>query len=136
MVYRSAFVRISARDSARQPTTLPAELRSAHEAGQFFLTLEVAAKLRLPALADLQGQIRQRLPSNLLNDASADWRNSDGRLAAIGSPKLSLILGPWGKTEIYVQGGLGFHSNDGRGATTRVDPITGSATDAGGNPIK
>ncbi|MCI0539066.1 MAG: hypothetical protein L0Z50_27990 [Verrucomicrobiales bacterium] len=55
-------------------TNLPAELRSAHEAGQFFLTLEIAAKLRLPVLADLQGQISQRLPSNLLNDALADWR--------------------------------------------------------------
>src|SRR5262249_50934012 len=29
------------------------------------------------------------------------------------------------KTEVYVQGGLGFHSNDGRGGTTRVDPVTG-----------
>src|SRR5437867_1507045 len=87
MVYRSAFVRISARDSARQPTTLPAELRSAHEAGQFFLTLEVAAKLRLPALADLEGQIRQRLPSSLLNDTSADWRQWPMRVKPLTSPE-------------------------------------------------
>ncbi len=53
--------------------------------------------------------------------------NSGERTAAIGSPKLSLIFGPWAKTEIYVQGGLGFHSNDGRGTTTRVDPVTTNA---------
>jgi hypothetical protein len=39
-------------------------------------------------------------------------------------PKASLILGPWSKTEFYVQGGFGFHSNDARGATQRVEPIS------------
>ena len=51
--------------------------------------------------------------------------NSGSLADAIGSPKLSLIFGPWAKTEVYVQGGLGFHSNDGRGVTTRLDPVTG-----------
>ncbi len=51
--------------------------------------------------------------------------NTGTRSDAIASPKLTLIFGPWNKTEIYVQGGLGFHSNDGRGATTTVDPVTG-----------
>ena len=62
--------------------------------------------------------------------------NSGSRFAAVGSPKLSLIFGPWAKTEVYVQGGLGFHSNDGRGVTTHVDPVTGLTADADGNPIK
>jgi hydrogenase/urease accessory protein HupE len=55
--------------------------------------------------------------------------NSDTRSDAIASPKLSLIFGPWAKTEVYVQGGLGFHSNDGRGVTTTVDPVTGAPVD-------
>ncbi|MFM9433095.1 outer membrane receptor protein involved in Fe transport [Janthinobacterium sp. CG_23.3] len=38
------------------------------------------------------------------------------------SPKLSLILGSWEKTEFYVNLGRGFHSNDARGTTIRVDP--------------
>ncbi len=63
-------------------------------------------------------------------------QNSGSEFAAIGSPKLSLIFGPWAKTEIYVQGGLGFHSNDGRGVTTHVDPVSGLTVDADGNPIK
>jgi len=62
--------------------------------------------------------------------------NSGERSDGIASPKLSLIAGPWAKTEVYVQGGLGFHSNDGRGTVTRVDPVTGSSVDADGNPIQ
>ena len=38
------------------------------------------------------------------------------------SPKLSLIFGPWKKTEAFVNLGRGFHSNDARGTTIRVDP--------------
>ncbi|MDD5240238.1 MAG: TonB-dependent receptor [Sulfuricella sp.] len=40
------------------------------------------------------------------------------------SPKLSLIFGPWDKTEYYLNLGDGFHSNDARGATITVDPKT------------
>jgi hypothetical protein len=40
------------------------------------------------------------------------------------SPKASLIFGPWAKTEFYVQGGFSFHSNDARGSTQHVQPIS------------
>ena len=40
------------------------------------------------------------------------------------SPKASLIFGPWLNTEFYLQGGFSFHSNDGRGATQRIQPIS------------
>ena len=39
------------------------------------------------------------------------------------SPKLSLILGPWSKTEYFINYGMGFHSNDARGVTA-PDPAT------------
>ena len=48
--------------------------------------------------------------------------NSGSVDRALVSPKASLAFGPWAATEFYVSGGLGFHSNDGRGATTHVDP--------------
>lgn len=67
---------------------------------------------------------------------STRTENSDSRVAAIGSPKLTLVFGPWAQTEVYAQGGLGFHSNDGRGVMTRVDPVTGEREDAEGNPIR
>lgn len=50
--------------------------------------------------------------------------NSGEARASIASPKLSLILGPWARTEFYVNAGYGFHSNDARGATITEDPRT------------
>ncbi len=41
------------------------------------------------------------------------------------TPKLSLIFGPWRMTELYLNYGHGFHSNDARGTTIRVDPADG-----------
>lgn len=44
------------------------------------------------------------------------------------SPKLGLILSPWTSTELYLNVGRGFHSNDARGTTMRVDPSSGAPT--------
>jgi TonB dependent receptor/TonB-dependent Receptor Plug Domain len=49
-------------------------------------------------------------------------QNSGTKDSALVSPKGGLVFGPWRDTEFYLSGGLGFHSNDGRGTTTRVDP--------------
>ncbi len=51
--------------------------------------------------------------------------NSGTRDTAILSPKLAVTLGPWSGTELYLNYGWGFHSNDARGATLRIDPTTG-----------
>ena len=45
---------------------------------------------------------------------------------ALVSPKLAAIIGPWKSSELYVNWGDGFHSNDARGATITVDPKTGA----------
>ena len=50
--------------------------------------------------------------------------NSGSTSAGIVSPKASLILGPWKKTEIYLDAGTGYHSNDARGVTATIDPMT------------
>jgi hypothetical protein len=42
----------------------------------------------------------------------------------IWSPKASLVLGPWDRTEYFANWGFGFHSNDARGTVTHVDPAT------------
>jgi len=57
--------------------------------------------------------------------ASALPANTGEADDAIVSPKLSVAFGPWSGTEIYLSGGLGFHSNDARGTVTTVDPATG-----------
>jgi len=51
-------------------------------------------------------------------------------------PKLSLIFGPWYKTELYLNGGLGFHTDDARGATTGADPLLGGSTNIFGQPVQ
>jgi hypothetical protein len=55
--------------------------------------------------------------------------NSGSGSDAILSPKVSAAFGPWSGTELYVNAGTGFHSNDARGAVTRVDPVSGDAVD-------
>jgi hypothetical protein len=55
--------------------------------------------------------------------------NSGSRWDTIFSPKAGVVLGPWNATELYLNGGLGFHSNDARGVTTRIDPVSGDAVD-------
>lgn len=55
--------------------------------------------------------------------------NSGKAHDSIANPKLSLIFGPWAKTEYYVNLGGGFHSNDARGSTITVDPKTGDPAD-------
>jgi outer membrane receptor protein involved in Fe transport len=39
------------------------------------------------------------------------------------------VFGPWSGTELYANAGMGFHSNDARGAVVRVDPASGDAVD-------
>ncbi|MCE4222713.1 TonB-dependent receptor [Methylobacterium sp. C25] len=48
--------------------------------------------------------------------------NSGKARDGIVNPKLGLVLGPWFDTEIFVNYGGGFHSNDVRGVTATVDP--------------
>ncbi len=58
--------------------------------------------------------------------ASDNAANSGKTSDHLVNPKLSLIFGPWAKTEYYVNWGRGFHSNDVRGTTLTVDPTTGT----------
>jgi outer membrane cobalamin receptor len=58
--------------------------------------------------------------------ASALPENSGRASDSIVSPKLAVVLGPWRETELFLNVGQGFHSNDARGATIRVDPTDGA----------
>ena len=55
--------------------------------------------------------------------------NSGRTHASLASPKLSLIFGPWAKTEFYLNAGAGFHSNDARGTVIAIDPKSGDPAD-------
>ncbi len=68
-------------------------------------------------------------------DGSCDLRSdplgcdSGSRSASLFSPKLALVLGPWGRTTYFVNLANGYHSNDARGVTRdgenrTVSPVT------------
>ena len=42
------------------------------------------------------------------------------------SPSLNLVFGPWKSSELYLNYGQGFHSNDARGAVTSSEPLVRS----------
>jgi hypothetical protein len=56
-----------------------------------------------------------------------DPRNSGTEQDTLISPKASLIYRKSAATEWYASAGRGFHSNDARGVTQQVDPVTGEA---------
>jgi outer membrane receptor protein involved in Fe transport len=60
--------------------------------------------------------------------------NSGADDASLVSPKLTAVLGPWSHTEVYLNAGYGFHSNDVRGRTSTVDPKTNEPS-ASTNPL-
>jgi hypothetical protein len=63
-------------------------------------------------------------------DVNSNIPQNSGHVGdSIVSPKLSLIFGPWAKTEYFLNYGYGFHSNDARGTTITVDPGTGAPAD-------
>ena len=72
---------------------------------------------------------RMQLGARLDNyrfDVNANLPVNSGRASAsLASPKLAIVLGPWGETEYFVDAGEGFHSNDARGSTLTVDPADG-----------
>ncbi len=70
----------------------------------------------LRTVAGVRADLRQTtVDSNLA-------ANSGDASATLISPKLSVIMGPWSKSEFFVNVGRGYHSNDARGATMTVDP--------------
>jgi len=50
-------------------------------------------------------------------------RSSGTRQAALISPKVNLVLSPVRELDVYLNFGMGYHSNDARGVTRAVDPV-------------
>ena len=72
-----------------------------------------AAQYRRHARRELQFDVTSNVP-----------QNSGSKTAGMGLPKLSLIYGPWNKSEFFINAGESFHSNDARGVVATVDPKT------------
>jgi hypothetical protein len=50
--------------------------------------------------------------------------NSGSASDTLVSPSLNLAFGPWKSSELYLNYGQGFHSNDARGTVSSIDPKT------------
>ena len=100
------------------PATTQADTFTDTQVGVYFENkIQWADKFR--TVAALRGDIDYVDVTSLVNPANSGTANK-----FLPSPKLSLIFGPWAKTELYVQGGFGLHSNDARGATQTVEPVS------------
>jgi outer membrane receptor protein involved in Fe transport len=56
-------------------------------------------------------------------------QNSGEKNDNLVSPKVSLIYSAGKNTEVYASAGYGFHSNDARGTTQHLDPVSGDAVE-------
>lgn len=100
------------------PATTEADRFTDTQVG-FYLEDKIQWAEKFRTVAALRGDMGHVDVTSLVTPA-----NSGTATKALPSPKLSLIFGPWAKTEFYVQGGFGFHSNDARGATQTVEPVS------------
>jgi outer membrane receptor protein involved in Fe transport len=105
------------------PSTTEADRFTDTQVG-FYAENKIQWTEKFRTVAALRGDLTHLDVTSLVTPA-----NSGTATMALPSPKLSLIFGPWSKTEFYVQGGFGFHSNDARGTTQTVQPVSGENPD-------
>jgi hypothetical protein len=79
-------------------------------------------------LRTLAGLRADRYRFDVRSSLAANSGRSDASLA---SPSLNVIMGPWAATELYVNLGTGFHSNDARGALTTQGLVRSRGLEAG-----
>jgi len=101
------------------PATTQADRFTDTQVG-FYAENKIQWAERFRSQAALRGDLQYFDVTSLVTSA-----NSGTASKILPSPKLSLIFGPWSSTEFYVQGGFSFHSNDGRGTTQTVEPVSG-----------
>jgi outer membrane cobalamin receptor len=100
------------------PATTQADRFTDTQAG-FYVENKIQWAEKFRSVAALRGDLQYFDVTSLATRA-----NTGTASKFLPSPKLSLIFGPWSQTEFYLQGGASFHSNDGRGATQTVQPIS------------
>ena len=107
------------RTERRQRWTTTREDEIDQIAGGVFAEARVQWNDRFRSVFGLRGDLASaEVSSNLKKNSGSE---GTGQL----SPRLALIFGPWRGTELYLNAGSGFHSNDARGATIHLDPTSG-----------
>ena len=100
----------------------PGGLIASYKVGELMLGLygdvEIEWSEKIRMLAGIRGDYYDADVATELQE------NSGQRDDSIVSPKLSFVFGPWSRTELYLNWGQGFHSNDARGWVATVDPVS------------
>ena len=92
--------------------------------GSAYVENKIQWSNRIRSVVALRVDEEKFVVKSLAYPASVNAANSGSASKFLPSPKASLIFGPWANTEFYLQGGFSFHSNDGRGATQTVEPVS------------
>ncbi len=109
------------------PTTLPKTRerdRFTDTIGSIYAENKIQWAEKFRSVVALRGDDEKFVVTSLAYSASVNAANSGSATKFLPSPRASLIFGPWANTEFYLQGGFSFHSNDGRGATQTVEPVS------------
>jgi hypothetical protein len=92
--------------------------------GSFYAENKIQWTSKFRSVVALRGDDEKFVVHSLAYSTAVNTANSGSSTKFLPSPKTSLILGPWANTEFYAQGGFSFHSNDGRGTTQAIEPIS------------
>lgn len=109
------------------PTTLPKTRerdRFTDTIGSFYAENKIQWADKFRSVVAQRGDDQKFIVHSLAYLATVNAANSGSATKFLPSPKANLIFGPWANTEFYAQGGFSFHSNDGRGTTQTVEPIS------------
>jgi hypothetical protein len=92
--------------------------------GSFYAENKIQWTSKFRSVLALRGDDEKFIVHSLAYSAAVNAANSGSATKFLPSPKATLVFGPWANTEFYAQGGFSFHSNDGRGTTQTVEPIS------------
>jgi hypothetical protein len=100
------------------PATTQADRFTDTQVG-FYAENKIQWTEKFRSVVSMRGDLEQFNVTSLATSA-----NSGIATKLLPSPKVSLAFGPWANTEFYTQAGFSFHSNDGRGTTLKIEPVS------------
>jgi TonB dependent receptor/TonB-dependent Receptor Plug Domain len=119
-------IRVGLYDSVERRITKTVRDDAVHQT-QLGLFAQTSVEIR-PELRAVLGLRADRLQARV--DALSLPANGGRAHDSLLSPKFTLVWAVTPKTELFLNAGRGFHSNDARGMTATIDPRTGNPVDA------
>lgn len=109
------------------PPVLPATRerdRFTNTLGGLYIESKIQWNRKFRTVMALRGDEAKSVVHSLAYSSAVNAANSGSATKFLPSPKASFIYAPWSNTEFYAQAGFSFHSNDSRGTTQTVEPVS------------